>query len=197
MLHYVYIKFRARYFHYVSMPTEILSQDFISEFHLLFQQRLLRFLMKLLVHRSFQWFPALIQLHFHWTNDTVLLNLITFSHHIIFLHCFFILKMLKYIQIVSISDSSREETYGNKQHTNFKWGGQNSIVSFWVMSSEITYQVFITLVVPLNKYSKQDLIEKNDELSLIFLINQLQNSSEFHALKDIPKEYTEHLTENT
>ena len=34
--------------------------------------------------------------------------------------------MLKYIQIVSISDSSREETYGNKQHNNFKWGGQNS-----------------------------------------------------------------------
>mgnify|MGYP000337972807 FL=1 len=56
---------------------------------------------------------------------------------------------------------------------------------------------FNYLVVPLNKYSKQDLIEKNDELSLIFLINQLQNSSEFHALKDIPKEYTEHLTENT
>ena len=102
------------------------SQDFISEFHLLFQQRLLRFLMKLLVHRSFQWFPALIQLHFHRTNDTVLLNLITFSHHIIFLHCFFILKMLKYIQIVSISDSSREETYGNKQHTNFKWGTEFS-----------------------------------------------------------------------
>ncbi len=56
---------------------------------------------------------------------------------------------------------------------------------------------FNYLVVPLNKYSKQDLIEKNDELSLIFLINQLQNSSEFHTLKDIPKEYTEHLTENT
>ena len=56
---------------------------------------------------------------------------------------------------------------------------------------------FNYLVVPLNKYSKQDLIEKNDELSLIFLINQLQNSSEFHTLKDIPKEYTEHLTDNT
>ena len=56
---------------------------------------------------------------------------------------------------------------------------------------------FNYLVVPLNKYSKQDLIEKNDELSLIFLINQLQSSSEFHNLKDIPKEYTEHLTENT
>ena len=56
---------------------------------------------------------------------------------------------------------------------------------------------FNYLVVPLNKYSKQDLIEKNDELSLIFLINQLQSSSEFHALKDIPKKYTEHLTEDT
>ena len=56
---------------------------------------------------------------------------------------------------------------------------------------------FHYLVVPLNKYSKQDLIEKNDELSLIFLINQLQSSSEFHNLKNIPKEYTEHLTEDT
>ena len=123
MLHYIYIKFRAQNFHYVSKtPMKILSQDFISEFHLLFQQRLLRFLMKLLVHRSFQWFPALIQLHFHRTNDTVLLNLITFSHHIVFIHCFFILKMLKYIQIVSISDSSRKEIYGNTKHNNFKWG---------------------------------------------------------------------------
>ena len=56
---------------------------------------------------------------------------------------------------------------------------------------------FNYLIVPLSKYSKQDLIEKNDELSLIFLINQLQSSSEFHDLKDIPKEYMEHLTENT
>ncbi len=34
--------------------------------------------------------------------------------------------MLKYIQKVSMSDSSREETYGNKQHDNFKWGTQCS-----------------------------------------------------------------------
>lgn len=56
---------------------------------------------------------------------------------------------------------------------------------------------FNYLLVPLNKYSKQDLIEKNDELSLIFLINQLQSSSEFRDLKDISKEYTEHLMEDT
>ena len=109
---------------------------------------------------------------------------------------FFILKILKYIQIVSISDSSREETYGNKQHNNFKWGTEFHRVFLSDVFGDYIPS-FNYLVVPLNKYSKQDLIEKNDELSLIFLINQLQNSSGFHALKDIPKEYTEHLTENT
>ena len=60
MLHYVYIKFRAWYFHYVSMPTEILSQDFISEFHLLFQQR---------IHLDFWWsysFTAAFSDTLHW-----------------------------------------------------------------------------------------------------------------------------------
>ena len=104
--------------------------------------------------------------------------------------------MLKYIQIVSISDSSREETYGNKQHNNFKWGTEFHRVFLSDVFGDYIPS-FNYLVVPLNKYSKQDLIEKNDELSLIFLINQLQSSSEFHDLKDIPKEYTEHLTDNT
>ena len=70
-------------------------------------------------------------------------------------------------------------------------------MGYRILTQKTTLPSFNYLVVPLNKYSKKDLIEKNDELSLIFLINQLQNSSEFHALKDIPKEYTEHLTENT
>ena len=70
-------------------------------------------------------------------------------------------------------------------------------MGYRILTQKTTLPSFNYLVVPLNKYSKQDLIEKNDELSLIFLINQLQNSSEFHALKDIPKEYTEHLTDNT
>ena len=38
VLHYTYIKFRARYFHYVSTPMEIPSQDFISEFHCFFSK---------------------------------------------------------------------------------------------------------------------------------------------------------------
>ena len=61
MLHYIYIKFRAQNFHYVSKtPMEILSQDFISEFHLLFQQR---------IHSDFWWsysFTAAFSDTWHW-----------------------------------------------------------------------------------------------------------------------------------
>ena len=60
MLHYIYIKFRAWYFLYVSTPIEISSQDFISEFHLLFQQR---------IHLDFWWsysFTAAFSDTWHW-----------------------------------------------------------------------------------------------------------------------------------
>ena len=56
---------------------------------------------------------------------------------------------------------------------------------------------FEYLVVPLTSYSNQELIEKKDELSLIFLINKLRSSEEFRNLKEIPKEYMEHLGEET
>ena len=53
------------------------------------------------------------------------------------------------------------------------------------------------LVVPLTSYTNQELIEKQDELSLIFLINKLRSSEEFKNLKEVPKEYFEHLGEHT
>ena len=56
---------------------------------------------------------------------------------------------------------------------------------------------FEYLVVPLTSYSNRELIEKNDELSLIFLINKLRNSMEFRNLREIPKEYFDNLSENT
>lgn len=94
--------------------------------------------------------------------------------------------------------------YSDSFHIRFAQRGdlwkqttQQLQMGYRILTQKTTLPSFNYLVVPLNKYSKKDLIEKNDELSLIFLINQLQNSSEFHALKDIPKEYTEHLTENT
>lgn len=56
---------------------------------------------------------------------------------------------------------------------------------------------FEYMVVPLNQYSNQELIEKQDELSLIMLINKLRNTSDFKNLKDIPEEYFENLNKNT
>lgn len=56
---------------------------------------------------------------------------------------------------------------------------------------------FEYLVVPLVSYSNQELIEKQDELSLVFLINKLRNSTGFKELKEIPSEYFENLSQNT
>lgn len=52
-------------------------------------------------------------------------------------------------------------------------------------------------VVSLNSYSRDELIQKKDVLSLIMLINQLRSSEDFKELKDIPEEYFEHLEQNT
>ena len=41
------------------------------------------------------------------------------------------------------------------------------------------------LVVPLNRYSQEDLIEKGDELSAIFILNKLKSSSDFKHLKEV------------
>ena len=56
---------------------------------------------------------------------------------------------------------------------------------------------FEYLLVPLTSYSNQELIQKNDELSLIMLINKLRSSADFKKLQDIPPEYFDNLTHNT
>jgi len=56
---------------------------------------------------------------------------------------------------------------------------------------------FKYILVPLASYSNRELIEKKDELSLIFLINKMRSSEDFKSLKDIPEEYFEYLEQNT
>lgn len=46
-------------------------------------------------------------------------------------------------------------------------------------------------VVPLANFSQQDLVEKGDELSAIFILNKLKDSSDFQSLKNLPAEYWE------
>lgn len=52
-------------------------------------------------------------------------------------------------------------------------------------------------VVNLNNYTKEDLLEIPDLLSLIFLIDKVKSPKEFKLLKDIPKEYVEKVTKDT
>ena len=56
---------------------------------------------------------------------------------------------------------------------------------------------FEYLLVPLTSYSDQDIIEKNDELSLVMLINKLRRTEDFKKLRDIPPEYFEHFEKET
>lgn len=55
---------------------------------------------------------------------------------------------------------------------------------------------FFYKLVQLNTYSVEELVGKNDELSLLMLINRLQNSSEFRKL-DLPKDYLKNLSEHS
>lgn len=43
----------------------------------------------------------------------------------------------------------------------------------------------------------QELIDKQDELSLIMLIDKLRSSAEFHKLKEIPEEYLDNISQNS
>ena len=56
---------------------------------------------------------------------------------------------------------------------------------------------FQYLVVPLSRYSNQELIEKEDELSLIMLIDKLRSSAEFHKLAEIPDDYLEKISRDS
>lgn len=55
---------------------------------------------------------------------------------------------------------------------------------------------FFYKLVELNSYSIGQLVEKNDELSLIMLINRLQSSSEFQKL-NLPEDYIKNLSEHS
>ena len=56
---------------------------------------------------------------------------------------------------------------------------------------------FKYIVVPLSCYSAEDLIGKNNELSLLLLIDKLRSSSDFKFLRNIPDEYFENLGRNS
>jgi len=55
---------------------------------------------------------------------------------------------------------------------------------------------FFFKLIQLNSYSVNQLIDKNDELSLLMLINRLQSSTAFRNM-DLPEDYVKNLSENS
>ena len=55
---------------------------------------------------------------------------------------------------------------------------------------------FFFKLIQLNSYSVNQLINKNDELSLLMLINRLQSSTAFRNI-DLPEDYVKNLPENS
>ncbi len=56
---------------------------------------------------------------------------------------------------------------------------------------------FQYIVVPLGAYTDRELIEKEDELSLIMLVDKLRNTEDFKRLQDIPQDYLENMSRNS
>lgn len=55
---------------------------------------------------------------------------------------------------------------------------------------------FFYKLIQLNKYSIQELVEKNDELSFVMLINRIQSAEEFREL-NLPEQYLKNLSEHS
>ena len=67
---------------------------------------------------------------------------------------------------------------------------------FFDMAFEPFTPSFSYKLIQLNEYSVQDLVEKNDELSLIMIINRLQSTEEFRNL-NLPENYLKNLSERS
>lgn len=146
----------------------------------------------------------------------VSLYLITIIEHQSKVHYDMSFRLLQYIVMV-LEDYRKEQEKlkpGITKTKDFKYPPILPIVYYegsgkWTAVKNFKERVYLNdvlgayipdfeyLVVPLNTYTNEELIDKEDALSLLFLINKLKNSSEFKVLKDIPQEYLEGLNKTT
>lgn len=144
------------------------------------------------------------------------LYLIAIVEHQSRVHYDMAFRMLRYIVMVLIDYAEEQEKLhkGITKIKDFKYPPILPIVYYegtdrWNAVKNFKDRVYLNdifgeyipdfeyLIVPLHQYTNQDLIEKQDELSLIMLINKLRSSKDFKHLKEIPDEYFDSLNENT
>lgn len=116
-------------------------------------------------------------------------------------------RLLRYIVMVLTDYANEQEKLhpGITKTKEFKYPPILPVVYYegtdsWSASLNLKDRVYLSdilgtyipsfeyLVVPLTNYSNLDLIEKKDELSLLFLINKLRSSSDFKELQNLPPE---------
>lgn len=144
-------------------------------------------------------------------TDTDTLFLITLIEHQSTVDYDMSFRILRYI--VQILTDYAEDKKAAAKTKDFRYPPVLPIIFFddhrnWTAETNFKNRVYLNdilgefipsfhyLVVPLARYSNQELIDKGDELSLIMLIDKLRSAADFRGLKEIPREYFEELAKN-
>lgn len=125
-------------------------------------------------------------------------------------------RILRYIvQILTdYADEQEERQKGITKRKDFRYPPVLPVVFYngkgnWTAETNFRDRVYLKevldrfipsfhyLVVPLSKYTNQELVDKGDELSLIMLIDKLRSTADFYNLGEIPDEYFENISRNS
>ena len=155
------------------------------------------------------------KIHLKGLGD-VPLFLIAIVEHQSKVHYDMAFRMLRYIVMVLTEYEKEQEKLhpGITKTKNFQYPPILPIIYYegadtWTAAMNFKDRVYLNdvfgkyipsfeyFIVPLRKYTNQELIDKKDQLSLLFLINKLRSSEDFNELKEIPEEYFENLNEST
>ena len=151
------------------------------------------------------------KVHLRDSPDADTLFLITLIEHQSTVDYDMSFRILRYI--VQILTDYAEDKKAAAKTKDFRYPPVLPIIFFddhrnWTAETNFKNRVYLSdilgefipsfhyLVVPLARYSNQELIDKGDELSLIMLIDKLRSAADFQGLKEIPREYFEELAKN-
>ena len=121
-------------------------------------------------------------------------------------------KMLQYIMLVwdDYEKEVNKENPGASKRKDFRYPPVLPIIYYegsgsWTAAMNMKDRVYMSDIfgkyipdfeyelIHVHGYSPKELVEKGNELSLIMLINQMRNSSDFAKFKEIPVEYFQNI----
>ncbi len=156
------------------------------------------------------------KVHLHGSEGDITLYLIALIEHQSKVDHDMSFRILRYtVQILTdYADEQEKQKKGITRTSDFRYPPILPIVFYdgpgnWTAATNFRERVqlsdilgefipdFHYLVVPLSRYSNRELVEKNDELSLVMLIDKLRSAADFRQLKDIPEEYFESISRNS